>query len=50
MRFKELAQLGFLNRAGNVIFVGPSGAGRTHLAMPLGVKACKQEKEFFLQP
>jgi len=43
-RVKELAQLGFLDRAENVIFVGPSGTGKTHLAISLGVKACMARK------
>ena len=37
---RELAELGFLDRAENVVLVGPSGTGKTHLAIALGIKAC----------
>lgn len=40
---KEIARLGslsFIENKGNVIFLGPPGVGKTHLAVGLGVKAC----------
>jgi DNA replication protein DnaC len=40
---KEIARLGslaFIESKGNVIFLGPPGVGKTHLAVGLGVKAC----------
>lgn len=37
----ELAQLGFLRRQENVLFLGPPGVGKTHLALGLGYKACQ---------
>lgn len=40
---KEIARLGslaFIETKGNVIFLGPPGVGKTHLAVGLGVKAC----------
>lgn len=40
---KEIARLGslaFIEAKGNVIFLGPPGVGKTHLAVGLGVKAC----------
>jgi DNA replication protein DnaC len=40
---KEIAKLGslaFIEAKGNVIFLGPPGVGKTHLAVGLGVKAC----------
>jgi len=36
---RELAGLSFIERAHNVIILGPPGVGKTHLAIALGVKA-----------
>ncbi len=36
---QELAQLDFIDRAENVVFLGPPGVGKTHLAIALGVAA-----------
>src|SRR3972149_3266003 len=36
---RELAGLSFVERAHNVIILGPPGVGKTHLAIGLGVKA-----------
>lgn len=35
----DLAELGFLDRCQSVIWLGPSGVGKTHLAIALGVRA-----------
>ncbi len=36
---RELAGLSFVERAHNVIILGPPGVGKTHLAVALGIKA-----------
>lgn len=47
-RIKELAELGFIKHADNVLFVGPTGTGKTHLSIALGLKACNQRKGVLL--
>ena len=41
---RELANLNFLQEAKNIIFLGPPGVGKTHLAVGLAVKACLERK------
>jgi DNA replication protein DnaC len=36
----NLAELGFVDRCQAVLMIGPSGVGKTHLAIGLGVRAC----------
>ncbi len=36
----DLAELGFLDRCESVFFLGPSGVGKSHLSIGLGVRAC----------
>lgn len=36
----ELATCGFVSRRRNVLFLGPSGVGKSHLAQALGQRAC----------
>ncbi|HRU78719.1 MAG TPA: IS21-like element helper ATPase IstB, partial [Rectinema sp.] len=38
---KELASLKFVHNAENVVFLGPPGVGKTHLAIALGIEAAK---------
>lgn len=37
----ELAELAFLDKKQPVLWIGPSGVGKTHLAIALGVRACQ---------
>lgn len=39
---KELALLGFLEKQENIVFLGPSGVGKTHLATSIGIAAAKR--------
>lgn len=39
---KELAEGRYIKKARNVIFLGRSGTGKTHLATALGMEACSQ--------
>ena len=36
----DLAELGFVDRCEPVLWIGPSGVGKTHLSIGLGVRAC----------
>lgn len=38
----ELESLGFLDKAENIMFLGPSGVGKTHLAISIGISAAKR--------
>jgi len=40
--FRELAAGGYIQEHRNVIFLGRSGTGKTHMATALGIEACKQ--------
>ncbi|HEU4866870.1 MAG TPA: IS21-like element helper ATPase IstB [Actinomycetota bacterium] len=43
-RIRELAELGFLGRAENIVLVGRPGVGKTHLATAIGLRACQARK------
>lgn len=40
---RELAGLGFVERAQNVVILGPPGVGKTHLAVALAIKAVEAD-------
>jgi DNA replication protein DnaC len=44
VRIRELAGMGFVDRAEPLIFVGDSGTGKSHLAIGLGIAACMQSR------
>ena len=44
---RELASLDFLKMAKNILFIGPPGVGKTHLAISLGIKATQARKRVF---
>ncbi len=43
-RLRELAELGFLSRAENILLVGRPGVGKTHLALAYALRACQARK------
>lgn len=42
-KIKELAQLGFISKQENIVFLGPPGVGKTHLAIGIGLRACQNK-------
>lgn len=40
--FRELAAGGYIREHRNIIFLGRSGTGKTHMATALGIEACRQ--------
>lgn len=44
-KVEELATLGFVDRAENVLLVGSPGVGKTHLAIAIGIEAVRAGRE-----
>lgn len=44
-QLQELAGLSFIERCENIVFIGPSGVGKTHLAIALGYKSVMQRQK-----
>ena len=44
---QQLAELAFLERKENVLFLGPPGVGKTHLAIALSLKAIENGKTVY---
>lgn len=45
---RELAMLHFTSQAKNIIFIGPPGVGKTHLAVAIGIKAAQARKRVIM--
>lgn len=41
-QMKDLCQLGFLENNENIVFLGSSGVGKTHLSISIGIEAARQ--------
>ena len=39
---RKLTNLGFLEKNENIVFLGPSGFGKTHLATSIGIATAKK--------
>ena len=46
-QIESLHELGFLNRAKNVILLGPPGVGKTHLAISLAIAAAESGRRVY---
>lgn len=46
-QIKELAKLNFIENHENIIFIGNSGVGKTHLAVALGIEAAKHRNSVY---
>ncbi|WP_371446433.1 IS21-like element helper ATPase IstB [Veillonella atypica] len=48
VQIKNLASLGFMEQAENIVFLGSSGVGKTHLATSLGIKSSRNRRSTYL--
>ena len=46
-QIRELANLSFIENHENIIFIGNSGVGKTHLAVSLGIEAAKHRNSVY---
>ena len=46
-QIREPANLGFIERNENIVFIGNSGVGKTHLAVSLGIEAAKHRNSVY---
>lgn len=49
-QIKELATMRFLENRENIVFLGPPGVGKTHLASTLGLVAAKHRFSTYATP
>ena len=46
-QIRELSNLSFIERNENIVFIGNSGVGKTHLAVSLGIQAAKHRNSVY---
>ena len=46
-QIRELNNLSFIERGENIVFIGNSGVGKTHLAVALGIEAAKHRNSVY---
>lgn len=46
-QMRELANLGFVERQENIVFIGNPGVGKTHLAVALGIEAARHRNSVY---
>ena len=47
VQIKNLASLDFMERAENIVFLGSSGVGKTHLATSLGIESSRNRRSTY---